>query len=104
MASGKKIHAGVGSDGSRAKACVGRAGAGAMNLRPYRGWREVLRCVADAAIGAIGVIGGMYVHENFLRKLVCVGAGHPIEPPCVGTMGLSKVYALRAILVTVGKP
>jgi hypothetical protein len=57
MASGKKIHAGVGSDGSRAKACVGR-----------------------------------------------VGAGHPIEPPCVGTMGLSKVYALRAILVTVGKP
>jgi hypothetical protein len=102
-----KKHAGVGSDGSRAKACVGRPGAGAMNLRPYKA--DALRGdeVADAAIGAIGVIGaigGMYVHENFLRKLVCVGAGHPIEPPCVGTMGLSKVYALRAILVTVGRP
>jgi hypothetical protein len=35
MASGQKIHAGVESDGSRAKACVGRPGAGAMNLRPY---------------------------------------------------------------------
>jgi hypothetical protein len=53
----------------------------------------------DAAIGAIGVIGaigGRWMHENFLRKLVRMGAGHPTEPPCVGTVGLPKVYALRA--------
>jgi hypothetical protein len=60
MASGRR-HAGVESDGSRAKACVGHTDAltdaGAMKLRPYKA--DALRCdeVADAAIGAIGVIG-----------------------------------------------
>jgi hypothetical protein len=36
------------------------------------------------------------MHENFLRKLVRVGTSYPTEPPCVGTVGLAIVYALRA--------
>jgi len=40
--------------------------------------------------------GGMDLHEHFLRKRSITLDEYPTEPPCACTVGLSKVYALRA--------
>jgi hypothetical protein len=74
-----KTRVSVWSDVSRAKAC-GPYGCGRNKLAPLQRLTLCGCDVANAAIGAIGVIGAMYVHENFLRKLARVVAAYPTEP------------------------
>jgi hypothetical protein len=73
----------VWSDVSRAKACV-PSGCGRNKLTPLQ---RLTLCGCDVDDAAIGVIGAMYVHENFLRKLMAWARVHPTEPPASAQWG-----------------